>query len=717
MRRKTVTPSPLSQSTSALNLEVPAIQLPRKLSKRRTSGSKHANSNDFASTRTTISLPATPIDPPARASPSASKHDTLILPSSAPPSSYDPSLRSSKRGSVLGRIVKKFSLLKRSTHVPEPQKPVRLAVKPKAELRYSQAVHPQPPPAIADPPTVVTPEPQSAFLVSREAEKPYESDRDSQVSLEPPFSMGRLTVANPDVPGSAGSTPAFPEFPLPLAVHSVPLYVSQSREASAQAATEPRPEATLPVQAAQPSDGSNSLPPFPEPMTLEEVQAQLASQSSKEMQVEVQHQRRSRSPKKRKPPPETPAIDSTLSSPMPPPRDPSKFSGTINSFEGGSPAFQGSLAAFSPPFANDMVNGSPLSAVSMEVNPPTPHIVGKDIPPPSPQVEPPPLPPKQLSSEGKRSHRDPSPGAQRQTEKFKLVRSLSGNVYASSETIMAAGEQWEVREHRPSTKPSDPEINGRKEKEHRREERTKHKSDVDATQRRKSRSSHRSSKVPTEPVSSEKPLPPPATENRPSASPERKKLIDKPQPAPPPPTPGPSTKPLERKSSVSTRPISEVPPTASLNALGAKEAWELERLWKAKSLYNAEPNGHAMPAMTISMPGPDGVSDPTMHGSSHTSYVVQNTFQAQPPGSHIYHSMPTSPPPFIYASSSNVDHRASSIHSIPSIYSSRSLDQMSSAPSQHPLTSNPLPEPPRESSYQPAPIPIGTSWMKYTEVP
>ena len=37
-------------------------------------------------------------------------------------------------------------------------------------------------------------------------------------------------------------------------------------------------------------------------------------------------------------------------------------------------------------------------------------------------------------------------GVGRQTETFKMVRSSSGNVYASGETISAAGQQWEIVE-------------------------------------------------------------------------------------------------------------------------------------------------------------------------------------------------------------------------------------------------------------------------------
>jgi hypothetical protein len=55
---------------------------------------------------------------------------------------------------------------------------------------------------------------------------------------------------------------------------------------------------------------------------------------------------------------------------------------------------------------------------------------------------------------------------------------------------------------------------------------------------------------------------------------EPKPDLDKPQPPPPPPTPE------------STCPTSEL---AELNALRAREAWDMDRLWKGKSMYHPEP--------------------------------------------------------------------------------------------------------------------------------
>jgi hypothetical protein len=358
--------------------------------------------------------------------------------------------------------------------------------------------------------------------------------------------------------------------------------------------------------------------------------------------------------------------------------------------------------------------------VSMEVNPPTPHVIPREISS-TPTPEPPPLPPKKSSFESKRSTRDPSPGGQRQTEKFKLVRSSSGNVYASSETIRAAGEQWEVIEHRPSSRDRE---SSRKDRDQRREDKARQKAETEPeSDPRNSRSSHRSKQHAVEPLNTQKPLPRTNSgESRRLSSPskrreeagDRKRNLEKPQPAPPAIAGPSSVKPLERKPSTSTRPISEVPSSAQLNALGAREAWEMDRLWKAKTMYGAEPNGAAAPAAQLV--SPNGILDPG-HGSSHTSYVVQNTFQSSPPGSHIYHSMPVNPQSFIYAPTSVSTH-PSSIRSFPAPYSTPdAMSTLSSSPPSRSLLNNPLPEPPRESTYQPAPIPpTGTAWTKYAEV-
>jgi len=122
---------------------------------------------------------------------------------------------------------------------------------------------------------------------------------------------------------------------------------------------------------------------------------------------------------------------------------------------------------------------------------------------------------------------------------------------------------------------------------------------------------------------------------------ERKDRPNLNKPTPPPPLPSSSnssfsTEP-QRQSSTSTRPASQLASAADLNALRAKEAWEMERLWKARSVYGthgaASPAGgtingssstvsveaRAQASMGINL-GPGTFNG--LHGSSHTAFAV-----------------------------------------------------------------------------------------------
>ena len=172
---------------------------------------------------------------------------------------------------------------------------------------------------------------------------------------------------------------------------------------------------------------------------------------------------------------------------------------------------------------------------------------------------------------------------------------------------------------------------------------------------------------------------------------------------------------LERSTSTTARPTSELPSAAEMNAMRAKESWEMERLWRARSMYGLEPNAPT----TNFIPGPGSTSSrsddapphPAIHGSSHTAFVVQTPFHG--PSAQIYHSMPTAPPPIIYSSPASIPSIPDSLSSYdpydPSyIYrpfpTSTPTNFKASSLSRPPLN-NPLPEPPRESSYEPAPLP------------
>ncbi|TEB38927.1 hypothetical protein FA13DRAFT_1770016 [Coprinellus micaceus] len=201
---------------------------------------------------------------------------------------------------------------------------------------------------------------------------------------------------------------------------------------------------------------------------------------------------------------------------------------------------------------------------------------------------------------------------------------------------------------------------------------------------------------------------------------------------------------VERKpSTAATRPTSELPSAADMNALRAKDAWDMERMWRARSMYGAEMSGNAVqsiPTQSVLSFSDNLSSQGASYGSSYTAFSLQAPFQGHP-GSSMYHSMPTKPPPIMYGSPASIpslpdstlydpyDHNnIGNIAPPPPPRQHRSSHHGPSPPilSRSPLTKNPLPEPPRESTYQPAPLPpvkpatamVRTSdyWAKYAGV-
>ena len=184
----------------------------------------------------------------------------------------------------------------------------------------------------------------------------------------------------------------------------------------------------------------------------------------------------------------------------------------------------------------------------------------------------------------------------------------------------------------------------------------------------------------------------------------------------------------EHMPAVTARPISQLPSADEMNAIRAKEQWEMERLWKARSLNGHEPNGtanHVIGHRSTSSMSDDipeivvpASPPPQVHGSSHTSYLVPAPLQDS--RSRIYHSMPTAPA--IYY------HSPASIPSIPDSLSSyepyenlRFYPGPAQAAEPLPLPSfplkstNPLPDPPRESPYKPALLPHISSPKRRSE--
>ncbi|GLB35958.1 hypothetical protein LshimejAT787_0302460 [Lyophyllum shimeji] len=847
-RRRTA-PSPLSQSMSAIHLQTSpdtGAHIPRKLSKRRTpTVSNIFGGKSQESDRNAVSLPTSPseIQPPA---PSLPKRMSVAPPNGhfMPMSQTSPS-KKEKRGSVLGRLVKKFSILKKPIlgqsrgsraeddwqHVlsdnpvldPTPPPDTLPERESSPDNSHSDGVKRVPPPVVDEP-----------VLTTEDDAK--EADRSSCISFEAPFSIGRLTVANPDTPRSGETTPAQGPTPLPAdkcelkesrvsseTYHPPTVNSTEEHTPFSSEDTPPpppmkddatsggtRPKSIDLHRPAPPPDSSFSTPPAPSLLShtsrssVKDVQLPGIAAEKSTVTPAYSSASSAQNPSQAANQPSSRASDQPREDPLPARKARPLSVASSVPFPGGEAGERiQSFAGY---------ENSPLSAASMLANPPTPY--SNDIPiPGTPEYSSPALPPKI------RTDTSSVPQVTRQTETFKLVRSPSGHVYASNETIVAGGQQWEVvgaddnkgkikgnskfkdrhardrgskaqdsrdretkvrgkdRAHkeREPKEPNERESKERdfKEREKEREGRDRASRDretsVRPAQKRESRSraepepeadarprrrSHReyhsqpgerSTSTPKttrapesdlrhrdtstsdhqevgkshrrrddgdrksdrrHPEASSKPVNPGQTQSKPPA----------------PISDAPPGRPPERRPSMSARPTSELPTAEELNALRAKEAWEMERLWKARSMQGEELNRYTTIPSNSNTPLMGRINDTgpqaALHGSSHTAFVVQTPFQGQ---HSIYHSMPTAPPPVIYSSPSSIptitpqppptrrqSHSRFYAESIPS-------DRASYTSSVRPP--NPLPEPPRESAYQiPESARNSEYWAKYAGV-
>ena len=173
---------------------------------------------------------------------------------------------------------------------------------------------------------------------------------------------------------------------------------------------------------------------------------------------------------------------------------------------------------------------------------------------------------------------------------------------------------------------------------------------------------------------------------------------------------------LEPRTSVSasTRPSSEFQSVADINALKAKDAWEIERLWKGRSMIyapdgsTANGNRHhissdSRPSTIMShdlhrastIPSVGGETVVSTYGSNHTIYTMHSPYQ----GTHhaaTYPQLPESPPSD-RLTNGVAQHAARYVQAV----ELPTLPPIGSSPPR----SNPLPEPPRLSSYKPSPLP------------
>ncbi|KIM88584.1 hypothetical protein PILCRDRAFT_813547 [Piloderma croceum F 1598] len=801
-RRKVVSPSPLSQSTSALHMPAPDIgpQLTRKLSKRRkplmgglfNSPDKEQDKDSDESLQQAASVPraasaplvhaesapVTPVDAPTTTRSSTMPNGLhpagdlnkrySAVPPSMPSNPHGPVAthhlgeKKEKRGSVLGRLAKKLSIMKRPTELVRGSigstdewqhigmgdaqsdrnsgrvQRHSMQDRPSMEQRKTDPIKRVPPPTVGID--------SSSGRASDTPPARHSEDHRSITSLEPPLAMGKLTITNPDSPSSADNTPVGPNVPLPANPESVPEVTSRLRALQDPAE---RPKSTL--------------PPLPDSASNYD----RASQGTVTPMLTPTMAERPPTPPRRPSSAEIPQSPTSID-PM------SLYATYVNGLASPSvipfpitdqrPSSSISTSARATVASSTFVEDSPLSRASLIVNPPTPHNVIVPIAPtpvvptsaslpaiptaserpsrnPSPTKVEAPKPklevtkPKADVEVKDDPQRGSTPVTSRQTETFKLIRTASGNVLPANETITAGGEHWEVVESSDSSKKNktrerssrskDRDTGGRKE-----QRRQGHSAPQETeTDHRRTRQRSISGKgvdqspaipPPTKSTRSQSmDIPLPSQEDSKHNRKEPKPNLDKPQPPPPPPTPGPSR--VERKPSTSVRPTSELAPAAELNALRAREAWDMDRLWKGKSMYYPEPElkgtitappqarepKGATSSVSAELTRDNGTVRSSGHGSSHTSFMVQ-PFQGHAPANMYYSNMPSAPPPTIY--SPTTLQQAPFPSSVPYEYpqSYRPFPSFS-LPPQEPLPevstrSNPLPPPPRESSYQPSPL-------------
>ncbi|KAI0778428.1 hypothetical protein BD413DRAFT_609040 [Trametes elegans] len=744
IRHKTVTPSPLSQSTSAVHLheiDREQIQLPRKLSKRRkpfnglfASGDEHDEGVHEKILRRQ----------------SAMAPSMTSLPSLQPPS------QKMKRGSVLGRLVKRFSVMRKplaaqngpggefthfasadNSRMTTPVSPNPPDTDRRTSSRFSRSPDPGrriPPPSIE---------------VVQDGSMHAESRRSSDsVSVHEIMTSGRLTVANPDEPVSSGhNTPVQDE------AHPLPASIPEE--------TTPRPMSR------------DDLPLPDVPRTESPAPVEVVGRSSRSQPVRVPESEPIRDVP---PPPSSPPLPA-----LPPPTPATVLQslphpGTTPSDSSSSPSTAGPSSsvpaqqqehvpqeAVPPPATDD-----PLARASLFVNPPTPYTAPLLIPAKVSEVPEPassqPVERSSTKAKADRSRSKSSIGSQsRQTETFKLIRSPSGTIKQVGDVITGMGEQWEVVEspveHSNSKKAkskdkdrerskSDADTSVRRHESKRREQGggaeepdSRHRRHASTGGREKppSVNSMRSTQTPYVPerVTSTKSSRRSSTLKKPRAEEKEGRAARATSPSSPVSPVAPQQSAHERHGSVhSTRPSSELHSAAEFASMKAKEAWEMERLWKARSMAYG-PDG--MPVVSTpatigsdsrpstfistelqrvsSIPSVAAVADlqraaspaaNPVHGSSHTYVVVQTPYQgAQGQAASYAQFASASSAPILYPSGSPPPH--------PQGHPAHKRPSHSPSPPVHlrnPLVDNPLPEPPRLSTYEPAPVPpsLANAW-------
>ena len=750
-RHKTVNPSPLSQSTSAVHLQSQhastldpnTIGVPRRLSKRRkpfqglfgdgTQSQPQSATTPGSDNQGTLKKQSSKRSSTSGSRPSFATYRPLVRSQTT----QGPTEKKEKRGSILGRIVRKLSVIRKSDSIISPnrtsfqaeRRPQSQVADPvdKNSTRTSASLPEKnrQSKATLTPPAATEPETPADSSVPRTSVHVAEARSSISVDIEAPMTLGKLTIANPDAP-SAATTPAKTEEPLPandadtLSQHTLrqTSRILQSPQPPPEPPREPTPtppQRERETRNSVPSQIQAQLDPVPEPEEEGDLPPPVPSKSPFFTRLHL-----ASIPAESVlslpgviptiPTEGTPSItDSPVEerfdrhplpiSPNPPPiylryRSPSPHS--------PSPA---PARVPHPVYSQELPDDSLLSRASLYVNPGTPYVTSSNAIGHPRTTEVVRAQPAESSSQRQKS---PTTGKSRETETFRLVRSSSGPDSGGQQTFLADGAHWEVetadqkkkdvngtsrssrhrvptreasgeerrnskrentddRHHKKeSTRESTDERSQRKEasedRHHRREsrrpdggrerDRDREREDRKSRREKSSRDSHlrqeskekqgTSQVAPTSNSSGATTRTSVAEAHRRSDYTTRRSTVSSQQSFP-------RDYDHERKASASSRPTSEVPPTQMLNDLRAREAWEMDRIWKGRSM-SINQEGSNVIASPMSTGGDlerhEDPYHPPTHGSSRTYFVVQAPVQGQnQPGQQNGIAFPSTSPP------------------------------------------------------------------------
>ena len=499
---RTTTPSPLSQSTSAVHLHSdqdapPPVAITRRLTKRRKpfegifGFSSSAPTPDTSSTTNSIAASSHTVTSKLFKRQSIFKSSsTSSIAQTLSNVSGVPTEKRQKHSSMLGRFTRRLSIMRRvapgqsrrgsfdASNDGSRRQSLQVTDRtsmttrpPSMAIPVSPSENPQnmrvPPPLAGttsspDSTPLGTPEDDQ----TRAGEQTQDGKRDSVSSLEVSYSIGRLTVVNPDAPGSPDNSPVNQIYPLPA-----------SRTSPASAPLPPKV-----MEKPLPPPAPPSSPVFLEVPKFESLSALMPPSNGHAKTTNAAAPTTHATPREKRKSQTNPP-GSSLPVPIPRAVPKSEKRAHVSAPSSSTPV-PGS-ASLSPPThpstgrmsvsAPPAIDDSPLSRASIIANPPTPYVETTriNIPPvmeqttappsvhlsiPSPVITPMISSPHALSpreSQTPPSHeslqtknqvsRMNSSVRSRETETFHLVRSPSaGAVQPTGQSILVAGEQWEV---------------------------------------------------------------------------------------------------------------------------------------------------------------------------------------------------------------------------------------------------------------------------------